>query len=71
MDARACVGRRVLVPRAVYPTYACSENGGRGWTATVVHYAHGAATLRFTDASDDRGIPYGDVQLQLAVLSPL
>lgn len=71
LDARACVGRRVLVPRAVYPTYACSENGGRGWTATVVHYAHGAATLRFTDASDDRGIPYGDVQLQLAVLSPL
>ena len=38
----------------------CHENGGRGWTATIVGFAAGAATVRFTDATDARGMPYED-----------
>ena len=71
LDANACTGRRVLVPCAVYPTDACTENGGHGWTALVVHCVRGVATLRFTDAATARGLPYADVQLQVAALSPL
>ena len=71
LDARACIGRRVLVPCSIYPTEVCSEHGGRGWAALIVHQARGAATLRFVDAANDRGIPYENVQLQLAALSPL
>jgi hypothetical protein len=71
LDARACVGRRVLVPRAIYPSYTCTENGGRGWAARVLHCARQVATLRFLDATTARGLPYADVQLQFSVLSPL
>ena len=30
------VGRRVLVPADIYPTYRCSEQQGRGWECTVM-----------------------------------
>eukprot|EP00965_Chrysotila_dentata_P001216 39363-Pleurochrysis_carterae.AAC.1 len=30
------VGARLMIPTLVYPTYACNENGGWGWTATVI-----------------------------------
>ena len=54
----ACLGRRVLVPRAAWPTYACTENSGRGWTATIVTFSRGAATVRFTHAVSPRGLPF-------------
>ena len=66
-----CAGRRVLVPRAVYPTYECTENGGHGWSAVILSCSRGAATMHFTDAATARGLPYADVQLQLAALRPM
>ena len=72
LTARTCIGRQVLVPSAVYPTYVCDENSGRGWTARVVHCtARSIATLRFVEAATVRGLPYADVQLQLSALSLL
>ena len=50
---------------------ACTENDGRGWTATVVARTRVAATVHFMHAATPRGIPYEDVQLTLNVLSPL
>jgi hypothetical protein len=69
-----CVARRVLVARAAWPQqhYKCDEHGGRGWTARIVECRHdGAATVHFLHATTSRGLPYEDVQLQLASLSPL
>ena len=66
-----CLGRRVLVPRATWPNYACEEHGGRGWTARVVEYTRGAVTLHFLHATTPRGAPYEDVQLQLDSVAPL
>ena len=70
LDGNA-LGRRVLVPRSLYPTYACDENDGRGWTARVVNYRGGVATTRFTHATTARGIPYEDVLLRIHVLQPM
>ena len=66
----ACCGRRVLVPQAVYPGYACDENGGRGWAARIVQCSRGVATVHFLHAVTTRGIPYADVQLTLPTLEP-
>ncbi len=30
-----CVGRRVLCPQSMWPSWPCKEHGGRGWEATV------------------------------------
>ena len=65
------VGRRVLVPRALWPSYPCDENDGRGWTAHVVACApNGTATVRFRHAATARGVPYADVSLVLHSLAP-
>ena len=65
------VGRRVRVPAACWPSYPCTEHGGQGWTAHIIalHRAN-AATVRFTEAADDRGLPFSDVQLDLMILIP-
>jgi len=59
------------VPAAVYPSYACGENEGRGWTTLITRCARGACTVRFLEAADGRGVPYEDVQLQLTALQPI
>ena len=66
-----CVGRRVLVPRHVWPDYSCDENDERGWTAHIVGYSRGAATIRFAHATDERGLPYPDERLQIGALAPI
>jgi hypothetical protein len=65
-------GRRVRVPAACWPTYPCTEHAGLGWTAHIisVHQPTSAATLRFAEATDDRGLPFADVQLHLGTLVP-
>jgi hypothetical protein len=70
------VGRRVRVPAFCWPTYPCLEHGGLGWTGCIIALKRSkrskAATVqvRFTEAADERGVPYADVELKLAVLKP-
>ena len=66
-----CVGRRVLVPHALWPTYPCDENGARGWTAHIFSYSRDIAKLRFASACDDRGLPYPDELLQIGDIVPI
>ena len=61
----------MLVARHIWPAYACDENEGRGWTAHIVRFQRGAATVRFAHATDSRGLPYPDEQLLLHVLEPI
>jgi len=42
----ALKGRHVMIPCAMYPTYACKEFEGRGWAARVVKVAYGVATVK-------------------------
>ena len=72
------VGRRVRIPVACWPTYPCTEHGGQGWTAHILTLHRGignaatarSATVRFSEATDERGLPFRDVQLDLSVLIP-
>jgi hypothetical protein len=70
LDQQHCVGRRVVVPAAAWPDFICDENEGTGWTAIIQSNNRSGATVRFTDAATPRGIPYGDVTLQLDFLIP-
>jgi len=66
------VGRRVLVPSSCWPTYDCSEQGGRGWVAVIRRErANGLVLVRFVDARDARGVPYRNVWLCSRMLEPL
>ena len=68
----SCLGRRVLVPRSIWPSYPCDENHGRGWTARVVNFRPpGVATIKFLHAADARGMPYPDERLLLSALEPV
>ena len=68
----SCLGRRVLVPRSIWPSYPCDENHGRGWTARVVNFlSPGVATIKFLHAADARGMPYPDERLLLSTLEPV
>ena len=66
----ACVGRRVLVARHIWPSYPCDENDARGWTAHIVQFTRGVATVRFANAVNARGLPYPDERLLLTALEP-
>jgi hypothetical protein len=71
LDAAACVGRRGLIPQAIWPDYACAEHDGRGWAALIIKHSRGAVHLRFQHATTDRGVPYQDVILQLSAVQPI
>ena len=64
------VGRRVLVPRALWPSDACDEHRGEGWTATIRACSRGVARVAFLHARDEHGSRYSDVHLQLTSLRP-
>ena len=66
-----CVGRHVLVPRSLWPTYACDEFNGRGWEATVRSASTSSAVVRFVRAVTRRGGAYEDVRLPIDMLVPL
>ena len=68
--SKDAIGRRVLVARTIWPNYVCDENGGRGWTAHVINYSRGVATVRFAHATDARGLPYPDETLLPGALEP-
>jgi hypothetical protein len=61
----------MLVPREVYPDYACTEYGGTGWAATVCNERHGSVLLRFLHARTPGGQEYERVRLRRDVLRPL
>ena len=65
------VGRRVLVPRSLWPTYPCNEHGGKGWEAKVLRVWRGWATLAFVYDVDCDGRPAANEELQLKHLKPL
>ena len=69
--SKSDVGRRVLVPRCVYPSEPCDEHGGRGWEATVVRAVSGRMSVSFTVARDADGVRYRNAHLSVAVLQPL
>ena len=65
------VGRRVLVPSALYPQYNCSEQSGRGWESLVLSATSVTAVVRFLYARTADGRPYEDERLPLDRLEPL
>jgi hypothetical protein len=71
LDATTCVGRLVLIPRALWPADTCTEHGGRGWAARIITQVRGVVHLRFQHATTARGIPFQDVTLQLSAVEPL
>lgn len=72
LEIESCAGRRVLIARAMWPSFSCDENGGRGWTGRIVSCTRGgAATIKFLEATTARGIPYQDVTVLLSALEPI
>ena len=63
--------KQVIVPRAVYPTEPCDENGGDGWSATAAPHKRGTCKVSFTHARAMDGTPFEDVYLLSACLRPL
>ena len=61
----------VMVPRAVYPTEVCGENGGEGWSATAAPHKRGTSKVSFSHARDATGAPFADVYLKSSCLLPL
>ena len=71
LTAANAIGRRVRVPAACWPDYPCTEHAGAGWTGHVVALERAnTAVIRFANATDDRGLPFADVRLDLLVLFP-
>ena len=68
---RAAVGRRVLVPVACWPDYACDEHGGEGWEAVITRCSRGVATVRFVHARDPDGRAYPVERIAVSQLTPL
>ena len=65
------IGRDVLVPARVWPTYECDEQGGLGWTARIVSVSGGVAVIKFNTHTTARGNKYVPIRLQLSVLQPI
>ena len=64
-------GRRVMIPRAVFPSYACTECDGLGWEAKVLTATAVTAIVRHVHAKTPDGRPYEEMRLQMASLSLL
>ena len=71
LTATNVVGRRVLVPAAVYPQEACAEIGGTGWECLVVGASRVSAVVRFLNARTTDGRSYADARLPLSALKPM
>ena len=65
------VGRRVLVPRELWPDYPCDERGGTGWVGQVLACKSWGARVAFVHATSSSGLPFADAELQLEALHPL
>ena len=72
-DKRGTTGTAtsVIVPKEVYPTETCEENGGIGWSATATPHGKGTSKVTFEQADKVTGTPFGEVYLRSACLLPL
>ncbi len=61
-------GDYIMVPRRIYPTYACNEYGGDGWEGLIMSRRKDVAIVRFTRATSADGRRYTDTPLQVGVL---
>ena len=73
---RNCVGRAVLCPREMWPTWACPrEHGGAGWEARIEQ--HRTTSVAGVDVDEVRVVfvngrrPFQPMWLQLRALRPL
>ena len=64
-------GRRVIVPRELWPDYECGESDGKGWLAEVVRARRGDVTVRFLSARNSRGVPFRNERLAASALKPV
>jgi hypothetical protein len=73
LTATACIGRRVLVPKASWPADKCDEHNGTGWEARIIAYQppSNVATVQFLHAATARGVPFENVKLLMSTLTPL
>ena len=67
------VGRRVLIPAEVHPTYACTEHNGTGWEALVMSATSLTAVVRLIGPQrlTADGRRYEDERLPIGTLVPL
>jgi hypothetical protein len=67
-----CVGRHVLCPKQMWPSWPCSEHGGTGWEAVVeqVNRDRGTVQVRFV-APTSRTRRWRPMWLQLRSLLPI
>ena len=61
----------VLVPRSLWPRYACFENEGRGWTGRIVSRTKSSAMVQFAYHKTKDGRPYAPVRVPLNSLSAI
>ena len=62
-------GDCVMVPRSVWPTYACNENGGAGWSVRIVSRTTRTAVVDFLHAHTTDGRRYQPERLPLELLT--
>ena len=59
----------VIVPASCFPSEECSENGGRGWSATVTPAVKGQVKVTFTHARDESGRRFASVVMRASALT--
>ena len=62
------VGDLVIVASEAWPSYACQEHGGAGWSATVRRLSRSTATVSFNEARTRDGRPYQDARVPIPCL---
>ncbi|KAL1499619.1 hypothetical protein AB1Y20_011818 [Prymnesium parvum] len=61
-------GATALVARECWPNEPCAENGGAGWTVTVLSVTRHTAVIQFLHARAPSGAPYAPIRVQLQML---
>ena len=62
------IGDLVVVASDTWPSYACNEHNGAGWSATIRRLSRSAATVSFTNARTRDGRPYQDARVPIPSL---
>jgi hypothetical protein len=67
-----CIGRHVLCPKEMWPSWRCTEHGGEGWEAVIdkLSQDHQTVYVRFV-APSSRTRQWRPMWLQLAALRPI